>query len=360
MDLKKEITLFRSFRYLGKVKTSDLVTFTREVAVLTNAGLPLIKALSSLRDQMSDGKLRLVVTQVVEGVERGDPFSESLARFPNVFSRLYVNMIKSGEMSGSLDEVLKRLASLLEKQQRLMKRVKAALIYPAFVLGMALIILCLLMIFVVPTFTTMFDEMGGELPAPTQFLIAISTVFVNYWYILVACIIGIFYGAIYLLRIPVCKYYFDWFVLKTPVLGKLMARVTISRFCRTLGTLFNSGVPILNALYVVKEATTNLVYANCIPKIIDSVKEGESFALLMEQTALFPNLVTKMVGVGEETGQLADMLIQVADTYEEDVDVLVSALSSLMEPLLIVIMGLVVGFIVISMFLPLFNLTDML
>jgi type IV pilus assembly protein PilC len=360
MDLKKEIPLFKSFRYFGKVKTAELVTFTREVAVLTNAGLPLIKALSSLRDQLDDGKLRIVISQVVEGIERGDSFSESLSRFPKVFSRLYVNMIKSGELSGSLDEVLKRLATLLEKQQRLMKRVKAALIYPAFVLGMAFIILALLMIFVVPTFTKMFEEMGSELPAPTQVLIGISNVFVNYWYAIAAIVIGLSYGFMSLLRIPVCKYYFDLIVLKIPVLGKLLMRVTISRLCRTLGTLLNSGVPVLNALYVVKDATTNLVYANCIPKIIDSVKEGESFALLMEQTKLFPNLVTKMVGVGEETGQLSDMLIQVADTYEEDVDVLVASLSSLMEPLLIVIMGLIVGFIVISMFLPLFNLTELL
>jgi len=360
MNLNKDVSFLKSLRYFGKVKTADLVTFTREVSVLSNAGLPLIKALTSLRDQMDDGKFRLVISQVVEGVERGDSFSESLSRFPNVFSRLYVNMIKSGEISGSLDEVLKRLATLLEKQQRLIKRVKAALIYPTFVLGMAFIILSLLMIFVVPTFTKMFEDMGSELPAPTQFLIGLSNVFVNYWYFLAAGIIALCYGFMYLLKIPAFKYYFDLIVLKIPVLGKLIARVTISRLCRTLGTLFNSGVPILNALYVVKEATTNLVYANCIPKIIDSVKEGESFALLMEQTKLFPNLVTKMIGVGEETGQLSDMLIQVADTYEEDVDVLVASLSSLMEPLLIVIMGLIVGFIVISMFLPLFNLTEML
>jgi type II secretory pathway component PulF len=360
MDLKKDISLFSSLRYFGKVKTADLVIFTREVAVLSNAGLPLIKALMSLRDQMQDNKLRLVLSQVIEGIERGDSFSESLARFPNVFSRLYVNMIKSGELSGSLDEVLKRLATLLEKQQRLLKRVKAALIYPAFVLGMALIILSLLMIFVVPTFTKMFEEMNSELPAPTQVLIGMSNLFVSYWYVIAAGIIALSYGFMYLLKVPAFKYYFDLIVLKIPVLGKLIQRVTISRLCRTLGTLFNSGVPILNALYVVQEATTNLVYANCIPKIIDSVKEGESFALLMEQTKLFPNLVTKMVGVGEETGQLSDMLIQVADTYEEDIDVLVASLSSLMEPLLIVIMGLIVGFIVISMFLPLFNLTEML
>lgn len=360
MELKNKVRTLGVFRYFGRVKTSDLVTFTREVSVLTNAGLPLIKALTSLREQMDEGKLRIVVSQVIEGVERGDSFSESIGRFPNVFSRLYINMIKSGEISGMLDEVLQRLASLLEKQQRLMKRVRAALIYPAFVLAMALIILSLLMIFVVPTFTKMFEEMGSTLPAPTQFLITMSNLFVNFWYVLAVAVVMLCYFVLYLLKIPICKYYFDWFVLRIPVLGKLLERVTISRFCRTLGTLFNSGVPILNALSVVRDATTNMVYAHALPKIIDSVKEGESFSVLLEQTKLFPNLVTKMVSVGEETGQLSDMLIKVADTYEEDVDVLVSSLSSLMEPLLIVLMGLIVGFIVVAMFLPLFNLTEVL
>jgi len=357
---QKKKSLFGSFQFMGSVKTADLVTFTREVSVLSSAGLPLIKALMSLRDQMDEGRLRIVVSHVVDGVERGDSFSESLSRFPNVFSRLYVNMIKSGEISGNLDEVLQRLATLLEKQQRLIKRVRAALIYPAFVLTMALVILSLLMIFVVPTFTKMFDEMGSDLPVPTKILINMSNMFVSYWYLIAAGVVLLCYGVMYVLKVPVCKYYFDKCVLKIPVLGKLLARVTISRLCRTLGTLFNSGVPILNALYVVKDATTNMVYAQAFPRIIDSVKEGESFALLLEQTNLFPNLVTKMVSVGEETGQLSDMLIKVADTYEEDVDVLVSSLSSLMEPLLIVIMGVIVGFIVVAMFLPLFNLTEML
>lgn len=360
MNLNAEIKLPRFLKYMGKVKTTDVVTFTRELATLSNAGLSLIKALVSLRDQLPEGRFRFVLTGVVEGVERGDSLSESMARFPKVFPRVYVNMVRSGEVSGSLDDILKRLATLLEKQQRLRKRVASALIYPAFVLGMAIIILAVLMIFVVPTFTKMFADLGSDLPRATKILIATSNVFVNYWILLIVGAIALGYTIKYMLVIPFIKYYVDIVVLRIPVFGKLASRVTIARFSRTLGTLLNSGVSILSALSIVKEATTNIVYANSIPKIMDSVKEGESLALMMERTGIYPNLVVKMVGVGEETGQLSDMLLKVADNYEEDVDVLIGSLSSLMEPLLIVIMGLIVGFIVIAMFLPLFNIAELI
>ncbi len=259
-----------------------------------------------------------------------------------------------------LDDMLKRLAIFLEKQQKLKKRVNAALIYPAFVLGMAFLILSMLMIFVIPTFTEMFAEMGSELPKPTLFLIAVSNVFKHYWYCIIGGIVLFCYGWQYAMKVPRAKFYVDLALLKMPLIGKLITRVVIARFARTLGTLLNSEISILVALSIVKETTTNLVFANCLPAISDSVKEGESFAQMLEEAKYFPNLVVKLVGVGEETGQMSEMLIRVADTYEEDVDVLVSALSSLMEPLLIVIMGLIVGFIVISMFLPLFNLTEMI
>ncbi|MBU1862456.1 MAG: type II secretion system F family protein [Candidatus Omnitrophica bacterium] len=360
MSFELSRKLVMSLKSFGRVKTSDLVTFTREFATLNNAGLSLIKSLTSLRDQMPDGKFRNILSQVIEGIERGDSFSESLSHFPKVFSRLYVNMIRSGEVSGSLDEIEKRLATLLEKQQRLKKRLHAALIYPAFVLGMALLILSLLMIFVIPTFTKMFADMDSELPGATRFLIAISNVFIHYWYALIAGVVIGIVGVRFLLKFPRIRFYVDKVILRIPLLGKLVSRVMISRFTRTLGTLLNSGVPILSALAIVKETTTNLVYAQCVPRISESVKEGESLARMMEETKIFPMLVIKMVGVGEETGQLSDMLVKVADTYEEDVDVLVASLSSLMEPFLIVIMGLIVGFIVISMFLPLFNIAELL
>jgi len=268
MNLNADLKFFSNLKYLGKVKNKDLVTFTRELAILSRAGLSLIKCLTSLRDQMKEGKFRLVLTQVIEGVERGDSFSESLARHPKVFPKLYVNMIRSGEASGDLDEILKRLASLLEKQQRLRKRIRTALVYPAFVLTIAFVILTLLMIFVVPTFTKMFADMGGELPAPTRFLIAISNVFQHYWYALFGGLVLLIYGIKYSLRYQEVKYFVDTMVLKMPVFGQLANRVAISRFARTLGTLLNSGVAILQALTIVKETATNLVFANCVPPIV--------------------------------------------------------------------------------------------
>ncbi len=357
---KKNSFILSLLRRYGKVRHSELVNFTRELAVLNGAGLSLPKALHSLRDQMLDGKFKDIVSGILDGIERGEMLSDTLAHYDNVFSRVYINMVKAGEMSGNLDVVLNRLANLLEKQQKLRKKVKGALMYPAFVLTMAFLILSMLMIFVVPTFTKMFDDLGGELPTPTKVLISVSNIFVHYWYLILLVIFGIIFGFKALLKIEWFKYYYDRFLLSLPVMGDLIVRVTIARFARMFGMLLHSGVPILNALYIVKDGTQNSVYANAIPKIIDSVKEGESLSKLFEESGVFPNLVVKMVGVGEETGQLSDMFVKIADTYEEDVDVLVASISSLMEPFLIVIMGLIVGFIVISMFLPLFNLTELL
>lgn len=358
MDFKKLSSVNISFS--KKVTSKEVVSFTRELATLTGAGLSLVKSLNSLRDQMKPGTFRESLSDVVESVERGDAFSEALERFPKIFPKVYVNMIRSGEMSGSLDEILSRLALLLEKQQKLVKKVKSALIYPCFVLGLAFVILSLLMIFVIPTFTEMFDEMGGQLPKPTLFLIGVSNAFKNYWYLILAGIFGLVWIFKYSLRYPVIKFAFDKMSLYFPVFGQLISRVTIARFARTLGTLLNSDVPILSALQVVRETTNNSVYADCIPLIAEAVKEGDGLSGVMEETKLFPNLVIKMVGVGEESGQLSEMLVKVADNYDEDVDNLVASMSALMEPFLIVFMGLIVGFIVIAMFLPLFNLSDLL
>ena len=350
----------KTINFFKKVPVKEVVSFTRELATLNGAGLSLVRSLTSLRDQMPAGIFHDALSSIVEGVERGDTFSESLGRFPKIFSQLYVNMIRSGEISGNLEDILKRLALLLEKQQKLVKRVRGAMIYPSFVLGLALIILSLLMIFVIPTFTEMFEEMGGELPKPTQFLINTSQIFKNYWYIIGGVLFGIISSIKYSLKYPAVKYFTDRLLLNFPVFGQLISRVTIARFSRTLGTLLNSDVPILSALQIVKDTTTNSVYAECIPKIADAVKEGEGLARMLEETTLFPDLVIKMVGVGEETGQLSEMLVTIADNYDEDVDSLVASMSALMEPFLIVFMGLIVGFIVISMFLPLFNLSDLM
>jgi len=344
----------------NRVKKKEIVTFTRELSILHKAGLSLIRSLNSLREQMKEGKFRQAINDVVEGIERGDTFSDSLAQHPEIFPKLYVNMVKSGELGGELDTVLKRLSILLEKEERLKKKIKAALIYPIFVLSIAVIILSLLMIIVIPTFTEIFADLGGELPAPTRFLISVSNFFTHYWYYLIAGVFVFVQGIQVALKYDNIKYYFDKASLMVPVFGKLIRNVSISSFCRTLGTLLNSGVNIISALQIVHETQENLVFARVVPGFIQHVKEGESLAILIENAKVFPNLVVKMVAVGEETGELSDMLVQVSDNYEEEVDLIVGSLASLIEPILIVIMGLIVGFIVISMFLPLFNITDLI
>lgn len=354
LTTKLNISLF------DRIKHKDLVNFTRELAILNKAGLSLIRCLISLRDQMPSGKFQSVLSDVIEGIERGDTFSESLSHHSNVFPKLYINMVKSGETGGELDVILKRLAVHLEKEERLRKKIKSALIYPAFVLTIAVVILGLLMVLVIPTFTKIFEDLGGDLPVPTQILIGISNFTIKYWWIMLLGIIGGIQGFRVSLKSNFFKYWFDRAWLYFPVFGKLSRNVAVSSFCRTLGTLLNNGVNIIAALQIVEETQTNLVFANAVPGILQRVKEGEVLGALIEESKIFPSLVVKMISVGEESGELSDMLIQVADNYEEDIDTMVSSLASLLEPMLIVCMGLIVGFIVISMFLPLFNMAQLI
>lgn len=345
-------------RFLPKrVKTKDLVHFTRQVATLVSAGLPLLKALRTLYDQLEKGYLKEAVGEVCKEIEGGTNFSTALSRYPNAFPELFVNMVRAGEQGGILDAILKRLAEFLEKQQRLVEKVRASMMYPSFVMGIAVLILVLLMIFVVPTFTSMFQELGGALPLPTQILMALSELIRHFWYVLLFLPFGA--GAFYrwLTASPDRRYYVDKVKLKLPVVGVLMNQISVARFSRTLGTLLSSGVPILGALDTVRNVVGNEVVSRAIGRVRESIREGESVAGPLEKSNVFPPLVIKMVAVGEETGQLDKMLVQIADSYEEEVDVAVDGLTALLEPFLIVTMGLLVGFIVVSMFLPLFSLT---
>ena len=344
----------------GRVKAKQLVIFTRELATLLSAGLPLLKSLSTLHDQLGPGPLKETVASVSLDVERGDSFSEALSKQPKVFPKLFVNMVKAGEAGGVLEGILKRLVDFLEKQQRLYGKVKSALMYPVFVLTMAVLILILLLTFVIPTFTTMFSELGEALPLPTRALIAISSAFRYRWYAIILVIVGLVLLYRMLARNPATKARIDRLKFQLPLFGPLIQKIVIARFSRTMGTLLASGVPILTALEIVKDATGNEVIANAIGKVHSSVKEGESVARPLEESGVFPSMVVKMVNVGEETGELDSMLIKVADTYEEEIDETVSGLTSLMEPVLIVVLGLIVGFIVIAMFLPLFTLAKLM
>lgn len=356
--LKKEIKL-PDFLKSKHVSLKQLAVFTRQLATLINAGLPLVKSLYTLTDQL-DGYLKEVVAKITQQVEAGDKFSACLARYPNVFPNVFGSMIKAAELGGMMDEVLKKLATFLEKQEKLKNRVRSALIYPAFVLAIALIILTLLMIFVVPTFSEMFADLGGDLPLPTKALMIASDIMRGSWYWVILVFTGLGFGFRAFARNPKNRILIDKIKLRLPVCGPLIQQIAVANFSRTLGTLLKSGVPILVALEAVRDTVGNEVIAQATMRVHDSIKEGENISTQMEASGAFPPLVVRMVAVGEESGELDDMLIQIANDYEEEVDVAVSGLTSLLEPVLIVFMGLVVGFIVVAMFMPLFTLAKLI
>lgn len=348
------------FLGVGTVKNKDVVIFTRQLATLIDADLPLVRSLVVLRDQLKSGAMKDIITQLEKDIESGSTLSEAMSRFPRTFSKLYVNMIRAGEVGGVLDVVLDRLAEFSEKSQRLASHIRSALAYPAFVVTVALTVLIVLITFIVPKFMEIFMEVGSTLPLLTVMLLNVSSFFKANWYfgvILITAMILIF-RAVY--RNKKTRIMMDEFQLKLPVIGMLVRKVAVARFARTLGTLISSGVPILQALDITKDTAGNEIIARAIGRVHDSIKEGESIAKPLEASGVFPLMVVNMIDVGEETGSLDRMLIKVADTYEEEVDISVGALTSLLEPLLIVFMGIIVGFIVIAMFLPLISLMSTL
>ena len=344
----------------GRSGRGQIVLCTRQLATLVKAGMPLLRTLRTVSDQLDPGPLQIVFSQVAADVEGGLKFSEALSHHPKWFPAFYVNMVRAGELGGLLDEILKRLAELLEKQARIRDRVKSALMYPAFVMVAAVAILIVLMAFVVPTFLGMFTELGSALPLPTRILVFACTSVRTWWWLALLVGAGMVFLIKLILQTPGGRRLVDQGMLHAPVMGSLVERLLISRFARTFGTLISSGVPILSALETVRATVTNVVIDDALQEVERSLKVGESLARPMEISGVFPPLVTRMIALGEETGQLDRMLMQVADSYDEEVDVQLAGLTQLLEPLLIVFVGGVVGFIVISMFLPLMSLTKLL
>jgi type IV pilus assembly protein PilC len=359
------------------VKGKILMVFTRQLATLINAGLPLLRSLKTLIRQEKNAPLKAAMINLSESVESGSTFSEALAQHPKIFNKLYVNMVKAGEIGGVLEVVLKRLAEFQEKSQRIRSKVISAMVYPIVVLIIAILILTFLLLYIVPKFEAIFKDMLGDkaLPTLTQIVINVSrTVQYLFWppsvpqfpgselpipylpIILVLIVVGwkIFS------KTPSGTIYLDRTKLKIPLFGDLMSKTSIARFSRTLGTLVSSGVPILQALNITKETSGNSIISEAIGKIHDSVKEGESMVGPLEASGLFPPMVVSMIQVGEETGQLPDMLTKVADVYEEEVDVSVAGLTSLLEPIMIVFLAVIVGTIVVALFLPLISIITQL
>lgn len=354
----KDLKINIPFLEKKTIKSKTLMIFTRQLATLIDAGLPLLRGLTVLGNQEPDPVLKKTISQLAEAVQGGGTFSDGLTSHPRIFNRLYINMVKAGELGGVLEVVLNRLAEFQEKAEKVKGKVKSAMMYPAIVLVIAIIIMGFLLVFIVPKFEQIFADMLGGKPLPllTQIVVGTSrAIQQNILWIIIGGI-GLFSGLKYYISTPKGGIVFDKFMFKAPLFGDLTKKNAISRFTRTLGTLVTSGVPILQALNITKETAGNAVIATAIAKIHDAVKEGESIVRPMEASQVFPPMVISMVDVGEETGQLPEMLLKVADLYDDEVDNAVAGLTSLMEPIMIVFLAVVVGSIVIALFLPLIGI----
>ncbi|MDD5448658.1 MAG: type II secretion system F family protein [Actinomycetota bacterium] len=353
---KKEIHLFGA-----KVEAKDVTVFTRQFATMINAGLPLIKCLNILSQQTESATLADIIVDCQREVEAGKSLSEALAKHPEAFNDLYVNMVRAGELGGMLDDVLLRIADQLERDQEIRHKVKSAMTYPIAVLGITVLLLIAMLVFVVPKFTAMFSELGGSLPAFTQLLVNVSHFIGGPGGLVVAAaIVGI---VILYRRIKATesgKLALDKIKIRLPLVGGLFLKNALSRFSRTLGALLSSGVPILGALEITGETTGNMVITKALEEVRTSVKEGETIAEPLSQAAVFPPMVTQMIAIGEETGALDVMLSKVADFYDSEVSAAVDSLTSILEPALIVFLGGTVGVIVIALYMPIFNIITLL
>jgi len=344
----------------GGVKSKVLTTFTRQLATLIDAGLPLLRGLRVLEKQERNATLRGTIGQLAESVEGGSTFSEALAQHPKVFNRLFVNMVKAGELGGVLEVVLNRLAEFQEKAQKIKGKVVAAMFYPVAVLLVAVVILGVLTVFVIPKFKEVFAGLGDgrPLPAFTEFVLNVSDTIRHNAIATLAVVAGVVVAFLLLIKTKLGRKLWDGFKLKVPVVGPVVSKVAISRFTRTLGTLVSSGVPILQALTIVKETSGNVIIANAVGAVHESVKEGETITAPLEASGAFPPMVISMVDVGEQTGALPEMMMKIADNFDDEVDNAVAAMTSLLEPIMIIFLAVIVGSIVIAMFLPLIDLMN--
>ena len=344
----------------GKVKGKVLTTFTRQLATLVDAGLPLLRGMRVLEKQERNPTLKSIIGELALSVEGGSTFSEALAQHPKVFNRLYVNMVKAGELGGVLEVVLNRLSEFQEKAQKIKGKVVAAMFYPVAVLIVAVAIMAVLVIIVIPKFKEVFAGLGEgrPLPAFTQLVLNISDMVRNNMIMTVIVVAVVVVAFLMFIKTKIGRHAWDKFLLKMPVLGPVVSKVAISRFTRTLGTLVSSGVPILQALTIVRETSGNVVIANAVTAVHESVKEGETITAPLEASGVFPPMVISMVDVGEQTGALPEMMMKIADNFDDEVDNAVAAMTSLLEPIMIIFLAVIVGSIVIAMFLPLIDLMN--
>ena len=355
---KKDSNISIPFLERKTVKPKTLMIFTRQLATLIDSGLPLLRGLTVLGKQEPDPVMRKTVGKLGDTVTGGSTFSDALSQHPRIFNKLYVNMVKAGELGGVMELVLVRLADFQEKAQKLKNKVVSAMFYPIIVLIIAIAIMAFLLVYIVPKFKEIFDDMlqGRPLPALTQFVIGFSEVVQNNFITIALFIVAVIVAYNVAAKTTKGREVVDAIKLRLPLFGDLIKKGSISRFSRTLGTLVTSGVPILQALNITRDTAGNVVLSNAIQKVHDSVKEGESIVAPLEKSGLFPPMVVSMIDVGEETGQLPEMLLKIADVYDDEVDNTVAGLTSLLEPIMIVFLAVIVGTIVIALFLPLIDI----
>ncbi len=343
-----------------RVKRGEVSVMTRQLSILLAAGVPLVGGLEALVSQIVNPLLKKILAQIKESVNEGNSLAFSLSQHPKLFSNVYVNMVRAGEASGSLDVVLDRLADYGERQEALRGRFKAALAYPVFMTFIGSLVLFFLITFIVPNITQVFSEMHHTLPLPTVTLISISGFLKSFWWVVVLALVGIVIAIKQLIKTPKGRYFWDRTKLRIPVVGSINQKIALARFGRTLGTLLESGVPLLSALDIVRNIVNNTLIAEDIDNAAEEIETGKSLAIPLGRSPRFPPIAVQMISVGEQSGELEVMLGKIADTYERDVESQIMAMTSMLEPVMILVMGLVVGFIVISILLPIFEMNEMI
>jgi len=342
----------------GAVALQDLVIFTRQLATMIDAGLAMVQCLQALADQTQNKVMRDVIKDVCARVEGGDSFSEALSKHPKVFTRLYVSMVGAGEKGGLLAEILARLATYLENTARLRKKVKSAMMYPTIVTVVAIIITTFLLVKVIPVFGEIYEGFGAKLPAPTQFMINLSKFVTNYFILIFLALGGMIYGWLYFIKTPSGRAFWDARRIKLPIFGSIAHKICLARFSRTLSSLIRSGVPILEVLQIVSQTVGNVVMEKAIKQAMTDIERGEGISAALGKHPVFPNMIIRMCMAGEQTGKIDSMLERISDFLDEEIETTLSGLTSLIEPILIVFLGVVVGGMVICMFLPIFKLSE--
>jgi len=350
----KEITLFQS------IKFRDLTIFYRQFATMLNAGLTLVSSLDILAEQVENKTLSNVIKVVKSDIEAGSTLADACAKQPQVFSELNVSMIKAGEIGGVLDEILNKIADLMEKEYALQQKVKSAMSYPSFVAAGAVLMSIFMLVFILPQFVGVFDQFGGELPALTQFFVTLTFLFNKYWYIFFIVFAALVAAFLAYIKTPNGKLNFDKLKLNVPIFGEINRKTAVARFTRLLGTLIKSGVPILEALKVSSDAIGNLVVSFAVTNAKAKIKEGQSISSPLAESGVFPIMVTQMIMVGEESGELEGMLINIANFYDQEVDRSVERLASIIEPLMMAFIALTIGTMIIAMYLPIFNMINLI